>query len=636
MSAIIQLLALHGFMLLSGATALMLVGAGAAFFVRSPVHRQRVCELCIVASLAWIVLAAVPLPRMNIERHQATAPPVQHGQSKAPIELFQIPPELIAKSKVPHLTARPAPIQPMPKSPSRSIDPRVAMASVYIAGVAICMGWLMLGYLLLWRTLRRSNPAPAQVLEMVDAACWRRHRRLRVLISPGTGRPVTCGVFRPTILLPESLLQHNRQSQLRQALLHEVGHVQQRDGLGALLFNIALPLLYFHPLYWLLRRTSNLARELVVDDWAAQADGKETYVAQLIALAREHAGRSISPLGAIGILQTRSHFYRRMHMLLHRNESLAMRCSNVCRVMMASLALTIVIGAASLTGVRPAMAQNPPGAKDADTNNRAVNERAAADQIDALKAENQSLHSELEKLKQLQYQGAAAKPVAPQDTGIIADTAKAVDSLSDAQIGMIDQYMRRLLADRDETRLEFEKARTTYGPAHVKVKTLEAALNESNKRIDAYSLEWREMQKKLGNANSVFATRRAPDANAALATPDAARVGGVQLDLVQLGNSLVDAAGAAQLAMVKLKVADAIRKDGAKNELEYETARVNYETADKRLKLLRDIASIALRSAQNDLNLATDKYKKGFQTSESLSDATSKVQMLEAIIGAAK
>jgi len=325
-----------------------------------------------------------------------------------------------------------------------------------------------------------------------------------------------------------------------------------------------------------------------------------------------------------------------MHMLLHSNELLAMRCSNVCRVMMASIALLVVIGAASLMGVRPAMAQNAPDTKDTNANNRAANDRAATEQIDALKAENRSLQSEVANLKELQNRGAAEKPATPQDTGIVADTAKVVDGLSDAQIGMVDERMHRLLADRDKTRLEFEKARTTLGPESVKVKTLEASLNESNKRIDAYSLEWRELQKKMGNPNGIFATRRAPDANAAPATPEAARVGGVQLDLVQLGNSLVDAAGAAQLAMVKFKVADTLRKDGAPNDLEFQTARVNYDTAEKRLKLLRGIAEIALRSAQNDLNLASDKYKRGLQTSESVSDAQSKVQMLEAIIGAAK
>src|SRR5207302_3710312 len=124
-------------------------------------------------------------------------------------------------------------------------------------------------------------------------------------------RPVTCGVFRPIILLPAALLDEGCAVQLRQVLLHERGHVEQRDGWGSLLFSLGLPALYFHPLYWWLRRSCALARELVVDDRAARADGKAAYVTHLIALARGSRAMSISPVGAIGILQIRSHFYRR-------------------------------------------------------------------------------------------------------------------------------------------------------------------------------------------------------------------------------------------------------------------------------------------------------------------------------------
>lgn len=67
MSGIVQLLAEHGLMLLGGATALLLAGAVAALVVRSPVHRQRICELSVLATLAWVGLAAIPLPRVKFE-----------------------------------------------------------------------------------------------------------------------------------------------------------------------------------------------------------------------------------------------------------------------------------------------------------------------------------------------------------------------------------------------------------------------------------------------------------------------------------------------------------------------------------------------------------------------------------------
>ena len=55
---------------------------------------------------------------------------------------------------------------------------------------------------------------------------------------------------------------------------------------GNLLFELAFPLLFFHPLYWWLRAEVRMAAELVADDWAAGQTGKEVYVAELVALAR--------------------------------------------------------------------------------------------------------------------------------------------------------------------------------------------------------------------------------------------------------------------------------------------------------------------------------------------------------------
>ena len=250
-----------------------------------------------------------------------------------------------------------------------SVPPLFRSPFSVLAGAGTCIGWLVLGHVLLWRMIRRSTATPEHVARMVDSRLRQEQRRPRVLIAPGLARPVTCGLFWPTILLPASLLRDDRKTQLRQVLLHELGHIHQGDGWGALLFNLALPLLYFHPLYWWLRRCSSLARELVADDWAARADGKEAYVTELIALARTRAGMTISPVGAIGILQPRSHFYRRMHMLLQRHQPLATRCSTSCRATMAVIVMGVVVGLTCIIGVRPVTAQPaPPGtaAKDPD------------------------------------------------------------------------------------------------------------------------------------------------------------------------------------------------------------------------------------------------------------------------------
>src|SRR4051794_21759699 len=96
MSAITQSLANHGAMLLSGATALLLAGGFAVALLRSPVLRQRICELSLVATLAWVVLASIPMPRVGWERGDDASNVVSNAPT-GNSEAMTIPAELIAK-----------------------------------------------------------------------------------------------------------------------------------------------------------------------------------------------------------------------------------------------------------------------------------------------------------------------------------------------------------------------------------------------------------------------------------------------------------------------------------------------------------------------------------------------------------
>jgi hypothetical protein len=124
-----------------------------------------------------------------------------------------------------------------------------------------------------------------------------------------------------------------------------------------LLFCVGLPVLYWNPVYWWLRRRSGLLRELVADEWASRADGKEAYAAELVALARTRVKGWAGAMGAIGILQNRSDFYRRMRMLLQRQNPLATGCSTMCRAALALVTLAVVVGLGATVGVTPARGQ---------------------------------------------------------------------------------------------------------------------------------------------------------------------------------------------------------------------------------------------------------------------------------------
>ena len=63
MTKLVELLAEHAGLLLVGPTLLLGLGVLGVTLARAAVHRQRLAELAVAATLVWLVLAWVPLPR---------------------------------------------------------------------------------------------------------------------------------------------------------------------------------------------------------------------------------------------------------------------------------------------------------------------------------------------------------------------------------------------------------------------------------------------------------------------------------------------------------------------------------------------------------------------------------------------
>jgi len=198
----------------------------------------------------------------------------------------------------------------------------------FLAGASLCLLWMLAGHVVLLR-IRQTAEAPPEWLAKQYRSLAKQSGIAppQLIVSRWCARPLTWGVLWPVVVLPQSLCRQENKSQLETILLHELGHIAQQDAQGNLLFCAALPILYAHPLYWWLRRESQLAAELVADDWAAWQTGKETYVEELVALAR-CTGKSAIPLvGVTGLFSSPSLFYRRMQMLLAREKPLSTKSS---------------------------------------------------------------------------------------------------------------------------------------------------------------------------------------------------------------------------------------------------------------------------------------------------------------------
>ena len=110
-------------------------------------------------------------------------------------------------------------------------------------------------------------------------------QHVRILGSASVPVPVTVGIFKPMILLPEHLLGDIDEEVLTTAIGHELVHVSRRDYLANLVYELIYLPLSFHPAMALVRRRIKQTRELCCDESVAtKLLRAETYARSLVRL----------------------------------------------------------------------------------------------------------------------------------------------------------------------------------------------------------------------------------------------------------------------------------------------------------------------------------------------------------------
>jgi beta-lactamase regulating signal transducer with metallopeptidase domain/uncharacterized membrane protein YkoI len=128
-------------------------------------------------------------------------------------------------------------------------------------------------------------------------------QRAKVVCSKDVQLPITAGVVRPLIILPEQLLTEADGDILLSAIGHELVHVARRDYILNLVYELIYLPLSFHPGAALLRRRIKQTRELCCDELvAAKLLAPELYARSLVRLVGSVplAGR-LAPDTTIGI-----------------------------------------------------------------------------------------------------------------------------------------------------------------------------------------------------------------------------------------------------------------------------------------------------------------------------------------------
>ena len=141
------------------------------------------------------------------------------------------------------------------------------MVRIWFGGAVLSLAWLAAGWLSLFRlskSCRRiEDGSLAQIL--AEVANKLSIGRPVLLLSSRRAIPMTWGLLRPKVLLPDAALTWP-ESKVRMVLTHELGHILRRDGLVQMLGYLARGLYWFHPLAWLAIRKLHLEQEQACDD----------------------------------------------------------------------------------------------------------------------------------------------------------------------------------------------------------------------------------------------------------------------------------------------------------------------------------------------------------------------------------
>jgi TonB family protein len=202
-----------------------------------------------------------------------------------------------------------------------------------VGGIVVRLLWLGIGLVRLRRLRTAGEVATA---EGDDAELQRLlGTRAQVRFVPGLGQPVTFGVRRAIVLLPDTLRDHSPEIQ-RAVLCHELIHVQRHDWIWVLVEEVVRAVFWFHPAIWWLISRVQLTREETVDELTVMAtSGRRAYIEALLAFGDQ---KPLAPVAAFG--RTR-HLFRRV-VLLSKEAGMSSR-----RVMLSCFVVALVVMAGS-------------------------------------------------------------------------------------------------------------------------------------------------------------------------------------------------------------------------------------------------------------------------------------------------
>ena len=242
----------------------------------------------------------------------------------------------------------------------------------------------------LWRLrrIRRDGlpwPEVRELMQTLAAECGLQ-RSIEVLLHEDIPAPLTCGVWRPAIILPAEARNWS-EVHLRRALIHELEHIRRGDWAIHLVARATCACYWFHPLVWVAWRRLGLEAERACDDAAVQNSERADYAEQLVLLARQMSNAHARP--ALG-MANRSDLSTRVSAILDGNQRRG-RIGLLAAAVAVSVATILLLAIAPVRAVsRPTVASQQsqsnttPASRRVSATDRALFEAAASGDVSSI------------------------------------------------------------------------------------------------------------------------------------------------------------------------------------------------------------------------------------------------------------
>ncbi len=212
-----------------------------------------------------------------------------------------------------------------------TVEASPATASLSLQGFAF-LGWLtavtamlllLIRRMFLIRGLLAKSKNPSESMVDTLKRCRKQmgvHRPIFLRLSRFAACPSVCGLFRPTIIIPQNLLHRLKREDLRTILLHELAHIKRGDLWISLIQTILQIVYFYNPLLWVANVIIRKVREQAVDEMVLVTMGEkaEDYPQSLLNISRMTFSRPALNLRLIGVSESKKALERRIINMLNR------------------------------------------------------------------------------------------------------------------------------------------------------------------------------------------------------------------------------------------------------------------------------------------------------------------------------